>query len=91
MRGDRTAVPAVGTVSVKAIARNDGLGAATILLANDIAGSHGKTYLFVGFDEIHSYRTHDLFEALAADPTRPDVLTWIRVCTQLGIPGFGQA
>jgi hypothetical protein len=33
--------------------------------------------LFVGFDEIHAYRSHDLFEALAPDPTRRDALTWI--------------
>jgi hypothetical protein len=38
---------------------------------------HGKTALFIGFDEIHGYRSHDLFEALAPDPTRPDVLAWI--------------
>jgi hypothetical protein len=48
-----------------------------ILPARDIAGAHGKTYLFVGFDEIHAYRSHDLFEALAPDPTRHDALTWI--------------
>ncbi len=47
-----------------------------ILPARDVAGAHGKTYLFAGFDEIHGYRNHDLFEALAPDPTRPDVLTW---------------
>ena len=40
-------------------------------------GAHGKTYLFAGFDEIHGYRNHDLFEALSPDPTRRDVLTWI--------------
>src|SRR5208337_853647 len=27
--------------------------------------------------EIHGYRSHDLFEALAPDPTRPDALIWI--------------
>jgi hypothetical protein len=48
-----------------------------ILPARDIAGAHGKTYLFIGFDEIHAYRSHDLFEALAPDPTRHDALTWI--------------
>jgi hypothetical protein len=64
-------------LSPKAITRNDGRGALQVLPANDVKGSHGKTYLFIGFDEIHSYRTHDLFEALAPDPTRRDVLTWI--------------
>jgi hypothetical protein len=65
------------TVNAKAIVRNDGRGTLQILPAKDIAGSHGKTYLFIGFDEIHAYRNHDLFEALSPDPTRPDALTWI--------------
>ena len=64
-------------LSPKAITRRDGNGALQVLPANDVKGSHGKTYLFIGFDEIHSYRSHDLFEALAPDPTRRDVLTWI--------------
>jgi hypothetical protein len=61
----------------KEIIRRDGRGRMQILPARDIAGAHGKTYLFVGFDEIHAYRSHDLFEALAPDPTRRDALTWI--------------
>ncbi|MEA2911096.1 MAG: hypothetical protein QOJ15_3177 [Bradyrhizobium sp.] len=65
------------TVGAKAITRRDGRGALHILPARDAIGAHGKTALFLGFDEIHGYRTHDLFEALAPDPTRPDVMTWI--------------
>ncbi len=57
--------------------RRDGAGTLQILPAKDVAGSHGKTYLFIGFDEIHGYRTWDLLEALAPDPTRLDALTWI--------------
>jgi hypothetical protein len=64
-------------VRVKEIVRKDGKGSLQILPARDVAGSHGKTYLFIGYDEIHGYRTHDLFEALAPDPTRRDALTWI--------------
>jgi hypothetical protein len=64
-------------VRSKALGRLDGRGALSILPAGDVAGSHGKTYLFVGFDEIHGYRDWSLFEALAPDPTRPDALTWI--------------
>jgi hypothetical protein len=64
-------------VNAKMIERRDGRGKLQILPARDIAGSHGKTFLFVGYDEIHSYRSHDIFEALAPDPTRRDVLTWI--------------
>ncbi|KKL11425.1 hypothetical protein LCGC14_2545970, partial [marine sediment metagenome] len=33
-----------------------------ILPAGDVIGSHGKTYGFIGFDEIHGYRNWDLFE-----------------------------
>ena len=65
------------TVTSKAIVRKDGRGTLQILPARDIAGQHGKTFLFCGFDEIHPYRSHDLFEALAPDPTRPDALTWV--------------
>jgi hypothetical protein len=64
-------------VQSKAIERLDGRGTLRILPAGDVSGSHGKTYSFVGFDEIHGFRSWDLFEALAPDPTRPDALTWI--------------
>lgn len=64
-------------ITQKAITRNDGFGALQVLPARDVAGAHGKTFLFVGFDEIHAYKSHDLFEALAPDPHRRDVLTWI--------------
>ncbi len=64
-------------VKNKVIERRDGKGELAILPARDVTGSHGKTYLFVGFDEIHGYRNWDLFEALAPDPTRLDALTWI--------------
>ena len=64
-------------VKAKLIERLDGRGVLRILPAQDVAGAHGKTYLFVGYDEIHGYRNWDLLEALAPDPTRPDALTWI--------------
>jgi hypothetical protein len=59
------------------IRRRDGGGTLRILPARDVAGAHGKTAIFLGFDEIHAYRNHDLFEALAPDPTRSNCLTWI--------------
>jgi hypothetical protein len=61
----------------KEIARKDGNGTLQILPARDAIGAHGKTFIFAGFDEIHGYRTHDLFEALAPDPTRRDVMIWV--------------
>ena len=54
-----------------------GAACCAALPASDIAGAHRKTYLFAGNDEIHGDRSHDLFETLAPDPTRHDVLTWI--------------
>ena len=64
-------------VKQKEIERADANGTLMILPAGDAVGSHGKTYLFVGYDEIHGYRNWDIFEALAPDPTRLDALTWI--------------
>ena len=64
-------------VQTKEIRRLDGRGSLRILPAKDVAGAHGKTYLFIGYDEIHGYRNWDLFEALSPDPTRPDALVWI--------------
>jgi hypothetical protein len=64
-------------VLAKRIVRQDGRGTMQILPSQDVVGLHGKTYLFLGFDEIHGYRNYDLFEALSPDPTRLDVLVWI--------------
>jgi hypothetical protein len=70
--------------------RRDGGGSLRILPARDIAGAHGKTYNFLGFDEIHVYRSYDLIEALSPDPHRPDALRWIAtydgLFTTRGIP-----
>ena len=77
---------------MKEIVRRDGRGTLAILPARDVMGAHGKTYLFVGFDEIHGYRDWAMFEALAPDPTRPDALTWIATYDTIwstpGVPLF---
>jgi hypothetical protein len=65
------------TVLTKEIVRKDGKGRMRILPANDVAGLHGKTYLFLGFDEIHGYRDYRVLEALSPDPTRRDAQQWI--------------
>jgi hypothetical protein len=64
-------------IRAKAIERKDGRGVLSILPAKDVAGAHGKTAGFIGYDEIHAYRDYSLLEALAPDPTRSDVLVWI--------------
>jgi hypothetical protein len=61
----------------KELRLRDGSGSLRILPGQDVAGTHGKTGGFVGFDEIHTQRTWDLLEALQPDPTRRDALTWI--------------
>jgi hypothetical protein len=61
----------------KELRLRDGSGALRVLPGKDVAGAHGKTAAFVGFDEIHTMRGWDLLEALQPDPTRPDALTWI--------------
>jgi hypothetical protein len=78
------------TIQQKEIIRKDGLGTFKVLPSRDAVGQHGKTFCFLAFDEIHGYRTHDLFEALSPDPTRHDALVWITSYNSLrnapGIP-----
>ncbi len=77
------------TIATNEIIRNDGRGTLRILPARDAAGAHGKTYNFIGFDEIHGYRNYDLLEALAPDPTRRDALTWITSYASIrNVPGI---
>jgi len=82
----------VCTLRKNKIVRRDGKGFIEILPARDVAGAHGKTYSFIGYDEIHEYRSWDLPEALQPDPTRPDALQWITSYASIyhyaGIPLF---
>jgi hypothetical protein len=74
------------------IERRDGKGVLEVLPAQDAIGAHGKTYRFLGVDEIHGYRSWDLLEALAPDPTRHDCQQWITSYATLfhkpGVPLF---
>jgi hypothetical protein len=78
-----------------AIERKDGRGFLQILPAGDVAGSHGRSYRFAGFDEIHGYRNWDLLEAMQPDPHRPDAQVWITsyasVFHRPGVPLFDLA
>lgn len=56
----------------KELRLRDGSGALRIIPARDVAGAHGKTYNFLGIDELHTARDWSLLEALAPDPTRAD-------------------
>src|SRR5262249_12039663 len=64
-------------VKAKVVERLDGRGFLEIVPAGDVVGSHGRTFRFVGFDEIHGYRSWDILEALQFGPTRTDSLQWI--------------
>ena len=64
-------------VLAKELRLKDGSGGIRILPAGDAAGLHGKTYAFLGFDEIHAYRDWSIMEASQPDPTRPDALMWV--------------
>lgn len=61
----------------KELRLRDGSGSLRILPAKDVAGAHGKTYNFLGIDELHTSRSWDLLEALSPDPTRVHALRWI--------------
>jgi hypothetical protein len=80
------------TIKQKEIVRKDGRGFLLILPAKDVAGTHGKTYCFAGFDEIHGYRDWNLLEAMQLDPTRLDALMWITSYASIfhkpGVPLF---
>jgi hypothetical protein len=59
------------------IRRRDGCGSLQVLSGRNAIGLHGRTALFLGYDEVHGMRNWDVFEALAPDPHRRDVLTWV--------------
>jgi hypothetical protein len=72
----------------KELRLRDGSASLKILPAKDIAGAHGKSAAFIGFDEIHGYRNWQLLEALQPDPTRRDALQWITSYASIyNVPG----
>ena len=79
-------------VQNKSILRKDGKGLITILPGKDVAGQHGKSYRFLGIDEIHTARDWSLLEALALDGTRLDCQQWITSYASIhhrpGVPLF---
>lgn len=64
-------------VKTDSIERKDGRGFLEVLPAGDVVGQHGKSYRFVGYDEIHGYRNWDVLEAMQPDPHRVDAQQWI--------------
>jgi hypothetical protein len=79
-------------VKANSIERKDGRGFLEVLPAGDVVGQHGKSYRFAGYDEIHGYRTWDIFEAMQPDPHRLDAQQWITSYASLyhrpGVPLF---
>ena len=64
------------TIKSNLIERKDGLGFIEILPAGDALGLHGKTYLFLVVDELHTQKDYRVLEALEIDRTRPDAQQW---------------
>jgi hypothetical protein len=62
------------TMKQNVIERKDGNGFIEILPAGDAPGLHGKTYLFLVVDELHTQRDYRVLEALELDRTRPDAV-----------------
>jgi hypothetical protein len=54
----------------------DGSGFIEILPAKDAQGLHGKTYIFLVVDELHTQKDYKLLEALELDRTRADAMQW---------------
>ncbi len=87
--------PTVGrlvTIRENTIRREDGQGFIKVLPGQSAAGEHGRTYRFLGIDEIHNQRNWDLLEALQPDPTRTNSQMWITSYASLlhkpGVPLF---
>jgi hypothetical protein len=80
------------TIRDNLILRNDGLGYIKVLPGQSAAGEHGRTYRFLGIDEIHNQKTWDLLEALQPDPFRANSQVWITSYASLlhkpGVPLF---
>jgi hypothetical protein len=72
------------------IERKDGTGFIEILPAGDARGLHGKTYLFLVVDELHTQKDYRVLEALELDRTRPDATQWFAsyasLYRQAGVP-----
>lgn len=64
------------TLKANIVERKDGRGFIEILPARDAQSLHGKTYLFLVVDELHTQRTYDLLMALEIDRTRADAVQW---------------
>jgi len=79
-------------IKANSIERKDGRGFLEVLPAGDVVGQHGKSYRFVGYDEIHGYRNWDVLEAMQPDPHRLDAQQWITSYASLfhrpGVPLF---
>lgn len=72
------------------IERRDGRGFIEILPAGDALGLHGKTYLFLVVDELHTQKDYRVLEALELDRTRPDAVqsfaSYAAMSPAVGVP-----
>ncbi len=74
------------------ILRRDGKGFLRIIAGRDTFGQHGKSFLFLGINEIHTQRDYSLLEGLQLDPHRQDAVMYFEsydtLLRRAGIPMF---
>ncbi len=74
------------------VLRRDGNGFLRIISGRDTSGQHGKSFLFLGCNEIHTQRDYALLEGLQLDPHRQDALVFFESYDTLirrpGVPMF---
>jgi hypothetical protein len=80
------------TIQQNTILRNDDRGFVKVLPGQSALGEHGRTFRYLGIDEIHGQKNWDLLEALQPDPTRANAQVWITSYASLfhkpGVPLF---
>ena len=80
------------TIKKNEVLRRDGKGFLRIIAGRDTSGQHGKSFLFLGVNEIHTQRDYSLLEGLQLDPHRTDALIFYESYDTLirrpGVPMF---
>jgi hypothetical protein len=80
------------TIKANEIRRKDGKGFIRIVSGRDIYGQHGKSFLGLLVNELHTQRDYSLLEGLQHDPHRLDAFTWFESYDTLlrrpGVPMF---
>ena len=83
------------TIRKNEVLRRDGKGFLRIISGRDTSGQHGKSFLFLGVNELHTQRDYNLLEGLQLDPHRPDAIMYLEsydtILRRPGVPMFDYA